>query len=77
MSSILVPDYYAAGAWFARMLKETFAPRPVFSSGTPVKQRWRLVPGPPRGGHIVLGNKNCVFLPLHGLSLIIVGEMRR
>jgi len=71
---ILVPDYYAAGAWFARMLKETFGSRVLwFSSGTPVKQRMETwFRGRREGGHIVLGNKNCVFLPLHGLSLIIV-----
>jgi len=71
---VLVPDYHAAGAWFAKRLREAYGPRVLlFSSGTPVKQRmetWFRVRR--EGGHVVLGNKNCVFLPLHDLSLVIV-----
>ncbi len=71
---ILVPDYYAAGAWFARRLKETWGPRVLwFSSGTPVKQRMETwFKSRREGGNIVLGNKSCVFLPLSDLSLLIV-----
>jgi primosomal protein N' (replication factor Y) len=72
---VLVPDYHGAGAWFTKRLEEACGgPRVLwFSSGTPVKQRmetWFRVRR--EGGHVVLGNKNCVFLPLHDLSLIIV-----
>lgn len=71
---VLVPDYHAAGAWFAKRLGEAYGPRVLwFSSGTPVKQRMETWFRARReGGHVVLGNKSCVFLPLHGLSLIIV-----
>ncbi|NLT24307.1 MAG: hypothetical protein GXX82_14800 [Syntrophorhabdus sp.] len=70
----LVPDYHAAGVWFTKRLREAYGPRVLwFSSGTPVKQRMETWFRSRReGGHVVLGNRNCVFLPLHGLSLIIV-----
>jgi primosomal protein N' (replication factor Y) len=71
---VLIPDYYAAGAWFAGRLKETWGNRVLwFSSGTPVKQRMETWFRSRREcGNIVLGNKSCVFLPLYGLSLLIV-----
>lgn len=71
---VLVPDYYAAGAWFTKRLKESYGARVLwFGSGTPVKQRMETYFRSRReGGHIVLGTKSCVFLPLHDLSLLIV-----
>jgi len=71
---VLVPDYHAAGAWFMKRFKEVYGPRVLwFSSGTPLKQRMETWFRSRReGGYVILGNRNCVFLPLHGLSLIIV-----
>jgi primosomal protein N' (replication factor Y) len=71
---VLVPDYYAAGAWFTKKLKETYGSSVLwFGSGTPLKQRMETwFKSRREGGHIVLGNKSCVFLPLYDLSLVIV-----
>lgn len=71
---LLLPDYYAAGAWFTKRLKEIHGPRVLwFASGAPVKQRMETYfKTRSEGGYIILGNKNCVFLPLTDLSLIIV-----
>ncbi len=71
---ILLPDYYAAGAWFTKRLKEIYGPRLLwFASGVPVKERMETYFKVRReGGYVVLGNKNSVFLPIRDLSLIIV-----
>ncbi len=70
----LLPDHYAAGAYFTQRLKAVYGDRVVwFTSGIPVKQRMETYFRVRRdGGHIVLGNKSAVFLPVHNLSLIIV-----
>lgn len=69
----LLPDHYAAGAYFTQKMKALYGDRVLWSSsGVPVKQRmetfFRARHG---GGHIILGNKSLVFLPVCNLSLII------
>ena len=70
----LLPDHYAAGAYFADRLKATYGQRVLwFSSGVPVKQRMETYFRTRReGGHVVLGNKSAIFLPARNVSLIIV-----
>ncbi len=70
---LLLPDYYAAGAYFAKRLKEIYGPRVLwFTSGTTLRQKMETYFRARReGGNLILGNKNCVFLPVKELSLII------
>jgi primosomal protein N' len=69
----LLPDHYAAGAYFAQKVKALHGDRVLwFSSGVPVRQRMETYFKARHGtGHIILGNKNLVFLPVRNLSLII------
>lgn len=69
----LLPDHYAAGAYFTEKMKAIYGDRVLwFSSGVPVKQRMETYfRARQEGGYIILGNKNSVFLPVHNLSLII------
>ena len=70
----LLPDHYAAGAYFAREIKAIYGERVLWSSsGVPVKQRMETYfRARHEGGHVILGNKGSVFLPARNLSLIIV-----
>ncbi len=69
----LLPDHHAAGAYFARIMKELYGDRVLwFGSGIPVKQRMETYFRVRHDdGHIILGNKSLVFLPARNLSLII------
>lgn len=70
----LLPDYYAAGAYFAKKLKEGFGQKVLwYGSGVSVKQRMETFFRVRREcGNVILGNKSSVFLPIHNLSLVIV-----
>lgn len=69
----LLPDYYAAGAWFTKRLVEVYGSRVLwFGAGIPVKKRMETYfKVRSSGGHIILGNKSSVFLPIHDLNLVI------
>ncbi|MBP1748357.1 MAG: priA, partial [Deltaproteobacteria bacterium] len=70
----LLPDYYAAGAYFTQKMKAIYGDRVLwFSSGVSVKQRMETYfRARHEGGYVILGNKSSVFLPAYNLSLIIV-----
>ncbi len=71
---MLLPDYHNVGEYFYRFFLERF-PGAVFwyRSAMPVKRkaetyfRARL-----EGGHLILGNKSCVFLPVAHNGLVII-----
>lgn len=69
----LLPDHYAAGAYFSQRMKEFYGDRVLwFGSGIPVRQRMETYfRARHDGGYIILGNKSLVFLPVRNLSLII------
>lgn len=71
---MLLPDYFSTGAYFYRTLSAAFRDRVFwYGSSIPLKKRmeayFRVRQG---GGHLVLGNKSAVFLPVNRLSCIIV-----
>lgn len=71
---MLLPDHYAAGSYFRRILSEKFGDRVLwYGSGTTVQSRMEtFFRVRAQGGFLVLGNKSCVFLPMCRQSLIIV-----
>lgn len=71
---ILLPDYYAGGAFFTKRFEETYGHKVLwFSSATPLRQKMETYFRVRRaGGNLILGNKNCVFLPVRDLSMIII-----
>lgn len=70
----LLPDHYAAGAYFTEKMKTVYGDRVLwFNSGVPVKQRMETYfRARHEGGYVILGNKGSVFFPARSLSLIIV-----
>ncbi len=70
---LLLPDYYAAGAFFTKKLKEVYGKKVLwYASGTALRQKMEtFFKARLEGGNLILGNKNCVFLPVKDLSLII------
>lgn len=69
----LLPDHYAAGAYFTEKMKALYGDKVIwFSSGVPVKQRMEtFFRARNDGGYVILGNKSLVFLPVRNLSLVI------
>jgi len=71
---MLLPDYFSAGAYFYRILSETFKDRVVwYGSSIPLKKRMEAYfRARCDSGYLILGNKSSVFLPVNRLSCIIV-----
>jgi len=71
---MLVPDYDRTGSYFTRAFLEKFPGRVLwYSSSVKGKARmeawFRARTG---GGRLILGTRNCVFLPIRDLGLVIV-----
>jgi primosomal protein N' len=71
---MLLPDYQAAGAFFSLPLSERF-PGAVFRYGSSLPEKRKAEAyfrARAEGGHLILGNKSCVFLPLFDNGLVII-----
>jgi primosomal protein N' (replication factor Y) len=71
---MLLPDHYAAGSYFKKILTQKFGDRVLwYGSGNTTKSRIEIFfKVRDNGGYLVLGNKSCLFLPLCRQTLIIV-----
>jgi primosomal protein N' (replication factor Y) len=71
---VLLPDYYLTGDYFYRAFLEEFPGR-VLWYGSSLKGKSRMetyFKTRVEGGHLILGNKSCTFLPAADLGLIVV-----
>ncbi len=71
---MLLPDYYLTGDYFFRAFQDEFPGR-VFWYGSTIKGKARMetyLRTRHTGGSLILGNKNCAFLPAADLGLVIV-----
>jgi primosomal protein N' (replication factor Y) len=71
---LLVPDFHTVGRYFLGVLRERFGDA-VLWYGTAVSNREGMATyfkARHRTGHLILGNKSCTFLPVSGLSLVVV-----
>jgi primosomal protein N' (replication factor Y) len=71
---MLLPDYYAAGEFYRKVFNERFKNNVIwYGSAIKTKTRTDAYFKARNGkGFLILGNKSCIFLPIPGLSLIIV-----
>ena len=70
---MILPDRNM-GHYVRKILAERFRDKVLwYGSEMPLKSRMKtLFQARARGGHLVLGNKSCVFLPIRELELIII-----
>ncbi|HBE45176.1 MAG TPA: hypothetical protein DDW17_06950 [Deltaproteobacteria bacterium] len=71
---MMLPDYSMTGTYFYNLLNKEFPGR-VYWYGTAIKSKARMATyfhARHGKGMVILGNKNCVFLPIAHNSLIIV-----
>ena len=71
---MLLPDYYASGSYFRKSMTKKFGEN-VLWYGSNVSARSRMeafFKARKTGGSLILGNKSAIFLPMSGLSLIVV-----
>lgn len=71
---MLLPDLYASGAYYTDILSERFGNRVIwYGTGvTPKSRMATFLKAREQGGHLILGNKSCAFLPIHRLGLAII-----
>ena len=71
---MLLPDHYAVGSYFKKILIQKFGDRVLwYGSGNTAKSRMEIFfKVREKGGFLVLGNKSCVFLPICRQTLTIV-----
>jgi len=71
---MMLPDYFMTGTYFYNLLKKEFPDR-VYWYGTAIQVRSRMATffhARHGKGMVILGNKNCIFLPIVHNALIIV-----